>query len=170
MTQLSRLSLDHGRNLQKSNRCLTYFYAMFLFQINAGFISYAGDNKPCCLHKSAEDAITKLRQSSKAIFKWFEDSDMKGNSDKCHMLVSKNGSFAANIGENKISNTKTMKLLGVTFHHPLTFDNHVSTYAKQPVINSIRLLEVHPTWTKILIHIFDPQFNCSVFRWKNHSR
>ena len=104
---------------------------MFLLQINAGFTSYAGDNKPNCLCKSLEEVITKLKQSSRTIFKWFEDSDMKWKPDKCHMLMSKKRSFAANTVENKISNTKTKKLLRVTSHHPLTLDDHISKLCKK---------------------------------------
>ena len=37
---------------------------------------------------------------------------MKANPDKCQMFVSKNGSFATNIDENKISDTTTDKRLG----------------------------------------------------------
>ena len=34
---------------------------------------------------------------------------MKANPEKCHMLVSQNGSFGVNIGEHKISNKKLKK-------------------------------------------------------------
>ena len=39
---------------------------------------------------------------------------MKASSGKCRLILSKNGSFEANINENDISNTKFEKLLGVT--------------------------------------------------------
>ena len=47
------------------------------------------------------------------------------------MLMSKKRSFAANTVENKISNTKTKKLLRVTSHHPLTLDDHISKLCKK---------------------------------------
>ena len=40
---------------------------------------------------------------------------MKANPDKYHFLLSKNGNFETNINENRISNTKSEKILGVTF-------------------------------------------------------
>ena len=49
---------------------------------------------------------------------------MKANPDKCHLLLSKNRNFEAIINENRISNTKFEKLLGVTFDNQLNFDNH----------------------------------------------
>ena len=39
---------------------------------------------------------------------------MKANPDKCHLLLSKNENFEANINENRIFNTRFEKLLGVT--------------------------------------------------------
>lgn len=54
----------------------------------------------------------------------------KANSDKCCKLVRKNLSFIANIGKNKICNTKTEKLLGFTFNNQLTLNNHVSNLCK----------------------------------------
>ena len=72
---------------------------------------------------------------------------MKANPDKYHMLVSKNGSLVANIDEIEVSNTKTEKLLGVTFGNRLTSNN----FSKKSVIYSLRSLELHPIWIKIRI-------------------
>ena len=104
---------------------------LFLFQINIDFVSYADDYTPYCPGKSPEELITKLEESSRTISKWFENTDMKANPDKCHMLVSKNGSFIANIRENKISNTKTEKILGFTFETRLNFNYQVSNLCKK---------------------------------------
>ena len=51
---------------------------------------------------------------------------MKANPDKCHLLLSKNENFEANISENRISNTRFEKLLGVTFDNQLNFNHHIS--------------------------------------------
>ena len=40
------------------------------------------------------------------MFEWFKNNGMKANPDKCHLLLSKNGKFEANINKNRISNTK----------------------------------------------------------------
>ena len=45
-------------------------------------------------------------------------------------VCQQNGSFVVNVGENKISETITDKLLGVTFGNRLTFNNHVSKLCK----------------------------------------
>ena len=81
---------------------------------------------PNCLGESPTEAITKFEVSSKTIFKWFENNGMKANPDKRQMFVSKNGSFVANTGENKISDAITVKHLRVTFDNRLTFNSRVS--------------------------------------------
>ena len=57
---------------------------------------------------------------------------MKGNPDKCHFLLSKNENVEANINinENRISNTRFEKVLGVTFDNQLNFNHHISKICK----------------------------------------
>ena len=55
---------------------------------------------------------------------------MKANPGKCDLLLSKNGNFEANINENRISNTKFEKLLGITFDNQLSFNHHISNISK----------------------------------------
>ena len=55
---------------------------------------------------------------------------MKANPDKCHLLLSKNENFEANINENRISNTRFEKLLGVTFDNQLNLNHHISKICK----------------------------------------
>ena len=55
---------------------------------------------------------------------------MKSNSDKCHLLLSKNENFEANINKNRISNSRSEKLLGVTFGNQLNFNRHISKICK----------------------------------------
>ena len=88
---------------------------MFLFCKDVDFASYADDNTPYCIGKTTEEVISYLEKSSISIFEWFENNGMKANPDKCHLLLSKNGNFEANINENRISNKKCEKLLRVTF-------------------------------------------------------
>ena len=95
---------------------------MFLFCNNIDFTSYADDSTPYCIGKTLEEVISQLQKSSKSIFEWFENNGMKANPDKCHLLLSKNENFEANINENRIFNTRFEKLLGATFDNQLNFD------------------------------------------------
>ena len=103
---------------------------MFFFTENMDFASYADDNTPYCYGRTPQEVITKLEQSSKVIFTWFENNGMKANPDKCHLLLSKNGDLVANIDGNEISSTNFERLLGVTFDHRLSFNHHVSNLCK----------------------------------------
>ena len=103
---------------------------MFLFCNDIGFASYADDNTPYCIGKTTQEVISQLEKSSKSIFEWFENNGMKVNPDKCHLLLSKNENFEANINENRISNTRFEKLLGVTFDNQLNLNHHISKLCK----------------------------------------
>ena len=89
------------------------------------FASYVDDNIRYCIGKTPDQVISQLEKSSKSIFEWFENSGMKGNPDKCHLLLSKNENFGANINENGNSNTRRQKLFGVVFDNQLNINHHI---------------------------------------------
>ena len=100
---------------------------------------------------------------------------MKANPDKCHLLVSKKGSFVANIIENKISDTKTENFLGVTFDKRLTSNNHVSNLCKAACnkLNGIgRVISYMDKKEKRILFnsYFSLQLNCCPFIGMNHGR
>ena len=51
---------------------------------------------------------------------------MKGNADKCQILVSSNEKVTIKIRSHEIANTKREKLLGVHLDSGLSFDYHIS--------------------------------------------
>ena len=65
------------------------------------------------------------------MFEWFDDNVMKGNPDKCHLLVSTNGNVKIRIGNFQIENTKREKLFGIQFDNKLYFDYHLSEICKK---------------------------------------
>ena len=103
---------------------------MFLFCKDVDFASYGDNNTPYCIGKTMEEVTSQLEKSLIPIFEWFENNGMKANPDKCHLLLSKNGNFEANINKNIISNTKFEKFLGVTFDNRLSFNRHISNICK----------------------------------------
>ena len=48
------------------------------------------DNTPFATCDSIYDVIKTLENDSIKLFKWFSDNKMKGNKDKCHLLMSTN--------------------------------------------------------------------------------
>ena len=51
------------------------------------FASYADDNTPYRIGKTPEEVISQLEKSSKFIFEWFENNGLKGNPNKCHLIL-----------------------------------------------------------------------------------
>ena len=54
---------------------------------------------------------------------------MKDDPDKCHLLLSENAIFEANINENRISNTRFENLC-VTFDNQFNLNYHISKICK----------------------------------------
>ena len=50
---------------------------------------------------------------------------MRGNTDKCHFIISSNDSSEIKIGKFVIKSSNCVKLLGVTIDTKLTFDDHI---------------------------------------------
>ena len=70
---------------------------------------------------------------------------MKGNFNKCDLLLSKNENFEANISENRISNTRLEKLLIINS----TLITIFPKLAKHPIINFMNFIEFPTTSMKI---------------------
>ena len=56
---------------------------------------------------------------------------MKGNADKCHLLVSSDESCTVKIEDFSIKNSTEEKLLGVKFDFNLSFESHVTSFCKK---------------------------------------
>ena len=112
---------------------------------------------------------------NKSIFERFENNGLKGNPDKCHLLLSKNDNFEANINENRISNTRFEKLLGVTFDNQLNFNHHISKICKT-ASNKLHALArvshyMDEDESRILFNsYFSSQFNYCPLIWMNHNK
>ena len=98
---------------------------LFLVVQNVDFASYADDNTIYNSSGNIDDVILSLQESSKQLFKWFSDNQMKSNSDKCHLIVSTNGTTEIQIGDSVIKSSSTEKVLGVNIDCKLNFDSHV---------------------------------------------
>ena len=124
---------------------------MFLFCNDIDFANTADDNTPYCIGKPPEEVISQLEKSSKSIFEWFENNDLKGNPNKCHLLLRKNDNFEPNINENRISNTRFEKPLGVIFDNQLNFTHHISKVCKTASnkLHALHSLEFPTTLMKI---------------------
>ena len=72
---------------------------------DAGFSSNADDNTIYDTGNSIDDIISYLKESSEKLFQWFLHNQMKGNIDKCHLIVSTDESIEYRVGESLIKNS-----------------------------------------------------------------
>ena len=56
---------------------------------------------------------------------------MKGNADKCHLIVSTDEPIEIRVGESPIKNSTCEKLLGVKIDNNLNFDTHVKGFVRR---------------------------------------
>ena len=100
---------------------------------------------------------------------------MKANPDKCHLLLSKNENFEANINENRSSNTRFEKFLAVTFDNQLNVNHHISKICKT-ASNKLHALArvsnyIDEDKRRILFNsYFSSQFNHCPLIWMNHNK
>ena len=65
-----------------------YLCDLFLLVCNIDETNDANDTTPYVTGDNLESAIKQLEQATKLLFQWFSDNQMKGNEDKCHVLIS----------------------------------------------------------------------------------
>ena len=54
-----------------------------------GFSSFANDDAPYVSGDSVDTVIKSLEDDKISLLKWFLDNQMKANSNKCHLITSK---------------------------------------------------------------------------------
>ena len=74
--------------------------------------------------------MTSLQEAAAKLFKWFSDNQMKGKTDKCHLLLSKDESSEILIGDSAIESSTCEKLLGIKTDSKLRLDDHIQDVTK----------------------------------------
>ena len=67
--------------------------------------NYEDDTTSYLYGKNIESVIKWLEQSVSLLFNWFKSYQMKGNKDKCHVLLSADETVQVNIGTAGINKT-----------------------------------------------------------------
>ena len=98
---------------------------LFLIVDDVDIANYADDNTIYKEHENIDELITSLQNAAAKLFKWFSDNQMKGNTDKCHLLLSKDESSEIHIGDSIIESSTCEKLLGIKIDSKLRFDDHI---------------------------------------------
>ena len=105
----------------------------------------------------------------------FENIGLKGNPDKCHLLLRKNDNCEANINKNRISNTIFKKLVCVTFDNQLNFNNYISKICKTASNKLYALTRVSHCTDEDKRRILFTSYFLSLFNywpliWMNHNK
>ena len=103
-----------------------YLNNLFYFLL-CDVCNFADDTTPYACDKNLEFVLTKLENHSDIVIKWFENNYMKMNSEKCHPLISGHifENLLAKIGNDKIWETRTVTVLGITINNKLKFDENL---------------------------------------------
>ena len=88
---------------------------------------------------STDDVILSLQESAEKLFQWFSHNQMKGNTDKCHLIVGTDEPIEIRVGMSLIKNSTCEKLLVVKIDSKLNFDTHVKCLCEK-ANNKLRAL------------------------------
>ena len=106
---------------------------IFYFLEEFDIANYADDSVPYCAGKSAEFVVNNLEQSSAILFEWLNNSYIKVNTGKSHLVLSSNSRATATIGNSYIDSEDERVLLGITIDSNLTFENQSILFARKQV-------------------------------------
>ena len=148
---------------------------LFLVLKDTDFASCADDNTIYDIGDSINDVIAPLQDSSEKRLQWFSDNQLKGNTNKCHLIVSSDDPTEIQVGELVIKNTTCEKLLGIKIDNKLTFDENISGLCKKAA-NRLRALARVTSYMSVpkrkllLSSLFNAQFNHCPLVWMLHRR
>ena len=98
---------------------------MFLIVDDIDIANYADYNTIYKEHENIGHLIASLEDAAAKLFKWFSENQMKGNTDTCHLLLSKDESSEIHVGNYIIESSTYEKLLGIKIDSKRHFDDHI---------------------------------------------
>ena len=109
-----------------------YLCDFFFFLENSNIVNYADDNTPYAMACDVESVVAKLEREYNILFQWLKFNYLKANPDKSHLLLNeKDPNLFAMVNNHKITNSETVKMLGITIDNELKFNEHVSKLCKK---------------------------------------
>ena len=148
---------------------------MFSAMKDINFSSYVDDNTPYVSSDGIEDVIRILENDSIKVFKWFSDTMMKANKDKCHLIVKGNKHVSMKLDNIEIENSNRERLLGVKIDSKLNFKEHLDGIIKEASRKYSALPRIAPYMNiekrRLLMNSFlGSQFNYCPLVWMCHHR
>ena len=148
---------------------------LFLEDENNYFANYADNTTPYSVGSATTEVLENLSGTTKKLFTWFANNQMKANDDKCHLLLSSpDDSPVIQIENSTIKCSKVKKLLGVHIDYKLKLDIHVETICKKAhrklsALSRITNYMELPKRRILMNAFFKAQFNYCPIIWMFHS-
>ena len=79
-----------------------FLSGLFLVVKDVSFTIYADHNTIYQSGRNIDDIINDLQLSAEKRFRWFSDNPMKGNTGKCHLIMSTNHTPELKVGDSLI--------------------------------------------------------------------
>ena len=100
---------------------------LFLFIKNKDVVSYADGTTPYKTGAILYMLYITAEVLGNTLLKWFNESSIKANPGKYHLLLSGGDSSKITIGNKTISSSKYEKLLGIKIDNNLNFKEHIES-------------------------------------------
>ena len=109
-----------------------FIFDLFFDDVDIDLANCADDKTPYAYHLELDKVIKSLGKNINELFDWFSDNFLKGNTDKCHLLINTDENFALIVKNETITNKSDEKLLGILFNNKSDFDEHVTSLCRKP--------------------------------------
>ena len=93
--------------------------------------SSADDTTPYSATKTNDLTIKKIEHFFEVLFQWLDFNYMKINTEKSHILFSRNDNLSGNIDDNTIISENKNEQLGIILDSKLSFENHINNLCKK---------------------------------------
>jgi len=142
---------------------------------NVEFASFADDTTPFVTGDCLTDVISSLEKTAADLLKWFETNRMVANPEKCQLITNKKTNVTLNVGESKISNSSSVKLLGIQIDYQLTFREHINVICNKANNKMHALARISPFLDfdkkrTLFNAFFESQFSYCPLTWMLHNR
>lgn len=148
---------------------------MFYFIKDTKIANYADDNTLYSVQKNIECLLNILENETIMILDWFRKNEMKPNNDKCHLIVCNEDNVSVKLGNETITTSDSVKLLGVIIDKNLNFTDHVSNLYRKgnQKLHALARISQYLTEDKlkiIMTTFITSQFNYAPLVWMFHNR
>ena len=148
---------------------------IFFFTDKSTIANYADDNSVYSVNDTYEGLIKTLQSETNEILGWFQINEMKSNEDKCHLFIVNDDKASVQLGNEIISASTSIELLGISIDNKLDFKDYVSKLCKKGNQKLHALARVAKYLSKdklrLLMRTFiNSQFNYCPLIWMFHNR